>query len=403
MFGTRRTHWHIESRVLARRGDSLGDAVIKLESLATVHSMSEMANSTVRYFPSDGRCLLRDKAAKLAQLRNAWSSPIPDLKIARLAAGSEGLPISGPNIMVVCGGEARVSIGSYSVRLEAGQALTVCLPLELDVKAESLSDDSLVVLAIRLDLTIVAEMLVALKEPRRTIQDVRRTFALPVRNTQIIDAVNRLLDLLAETGEVEILGPAVLREVHFRALTGEHGDAVRGALGRNGRVARIGRVLRRIHAELCAPLSAETLAQEACMCLTAFHENFRSVTGSTPLQYIKSARLHAARVLMIRDGISAAAASSRVGYESASQFGREFKRQFGKTPAQWAREGRADRMVRRAPPSHMRQGSMERLAEPVMALRHRPQSLPAGAAYVERHASIEDRTSIPPVSAHWDL
>ncbi len=309
-----------------------------------------MADSAARYFPSDGRCPLGDKAAKHAQVCNAWSSPIPDLKIARLGVESGGLPISGPSIIVVCGGEARISVGTRSVRLEAGQAMTVCLPLELDVKAESLLDDCLVVLAIRLDLTIVAEMLLALKEPRGTIQDVRRTFALPVRNARIIDAVNRLLDLLAERCEVEILGPAVLREVHFHALTGEHGDAVRGALGRNGRVAKIGRVLRRIHAELCTPLSAEMLAEEACMCLTAFHENFRSVTGTTPLQYIKSARLHAARVLMIRDGTSAAAASSRVGYESPSQFGREFKRQFGKTPAQLAREEiGADRFVRRAP------------------------------------------------------
>ena len=302
-----------------------------------LHRM-KATNSTVRYFPSDGRCLLREKAARLAQVPDVWSSPLPNLHIAHLSVGSVGLPICGPSILVVCGGEGRVRVGSDSLGLQSGEALVVCVPLDLVVWPESLVADSLVVLAIHLDLTVVAEMLLALKEPRRTVDEVRRNVALSMRSDPIVQAVNRLLDLCTEPRELEILGPAVLREIHFRALTSECGDAIRGALGRNGRVAKIGRVLRRIHAEFHSQLSAETLAEEACMCLTAFHENFRAVTGTTPLQYLKSVRLHTARMLMLREGISAAAASSRVGYESPSQFSREFKRQFEKTPARAARD-----------------------------------------------------------------
>jgi AraC-like DNA-binding protein len=95
--------------------------------------------------------------------------------------------------------------------------------------------------------------------------------------------------------------------------------------------------LRRIQNEFNTRLSAEVLAEETCMCLTSFHESFRAVTGTTPLQYLKTLRLNTARILMVRDGISAAAAAGRVGYESPSQFSREFKRQFGNTPAQLAR------------------------------------------------------------------
>jgi AraC-like DNA-binding protein len=404
-FNERRADWHVESRLLARRSHSIGERIIKLSSVATMHTMSEPANSTVRYLPSSGPGLLRDKAARLARVRNAWCSPIPNLKVAEVVVGSEGLALSGPTILLVCGGQARVAVGDYSAQLETGQALTVCLPLALDVKAEALADGSLVVMAIRLDMTIVAEMLLALKEPRRTIQDVTRNFALPSRNAQIVAAVSRLLDLFAEPREAEILGPGVLREVHFRALTGEHGDAVCSALGHNGRVAKIGRVLRRIHSEPSAPLSAEMLAEEACMCLTVFHENFRSVTGTTPLQYIKGVRLHAARVLMLRDGISAAAASSRVGYESPSQFGREFKRQFGKTPAQLARdEGKTDRIARRSPSSRAGRGIARPGAKLFTAAGHAPQcQLPDGDACAEHRANNEDRTSMPPVSARRDL
>jgi AraC-like DNA-binding protein len=161
-------------------------------------------------------------------------------------------------------------------------------------------------------------------------------------------------------------------------MTGEYGNVIRGALGRNGRVAKIGRVLRRIHAEFHSQLSAEALAEEACMCLTAFHENFRAVTGSTPLQYLKSVRLHAARMLMLRDGISAAAASSRVGYESPSHFSREFKREFGKTPAQIAHEEGLDAAASGAP------------------------TLRSELAYAEHRARSEDRKLSPQASGPLD-
>ncbi len=397
--------WRAQSHSLACTDALDGDAFSKLAPPSRLHSMSESANSTVHYLPRDGRFLLREKAARLAQVPDVWSSPLPNLHIAHLSVGSVGLPICGPNIVVVCGGEGRVRVGSHSLGLQSGEALIVCVPLELVVEPQSFVTDSLVVLAIHLDLTVVAEMLLALKEPRRTIDEVRRNVALSIRNEQIIQAVNRLLDLCTEPREVEILGPAVLREIHFRALTGECGNAVRGALGRNGRVAKIGRVLRRIHAEFHSQLSAETLAEEACMCLTAFHENFRAVTGSTPLQYLKSVRLHTARMLMLREGISAAAASSRVGYESPSQFSREFKREFGKTPAQVAREAGLDAAASGVPPSRLRRGSGEHRANLLMApLSPDSQFLARSElACAENRAGSGDRKPSPRASGRLDL
>lgn len=250
-------------------------------------------------------------------------------------------PIQGPCVLVVCGGRARAAIAGRIHPLRAGQQLTLCVPLELQIESESCASEPLVLLGLRLDLTVVAEMLLALKEPRRTLEDTQRIIAFGASDSKVVDAIERLLDLFCSPRDMQILGPATLREIHFRMLTGAHGDATRAALGHNGRVAKIGRALRRIENEFNTRLSAEALAEEACMCLTSFHENFRAVTGSTPLQYLKSLRLNTARVLMVRDGISAAVASGRVGYESPSQFSREFKRQFGKTPAQFARDSTA--------------------------------------------------------------
>lgn len=95
--------------------------------------------------------------------------------------------------------------------------------------------------------------------------------------------------------------------------------------------------MKRIESQYAENLSVDQLAAEANMSVSAFHHNFKSVTSTSPLQYLKTYRLHKARMLMIHDGMKASAAAMRVGYESASQFSREFKRYFGMTPGRMRR------------------------------------------------------------------
>jgi AraC-like DNA-binding protein len=139
-----------------------------------------------------------------------------------------------------------------------------------------------------------------------------------------------------------VLGPSIMREIGYRVLTGEQGDAIRAALAQQHHFGRIAKTLRRIHANLEQDLDVETLAREAGMSLAAFHAQFKSVTATSPMQYVKAARLHQARLMMVQDGVSAGAAAARVGYASASQFSREFKRLFGRNPSEelrWAQAG----------------------------------------------------------------
>lgn len=116
---------------------------------------------------------------------------------------------------------------------------------------------------------------------------------------------------------------------------------MRGALlalvSRQTHFSLISRVLKRIESQYTENLSVDQLAAEANMSVSAFHHNFKSVTSTSPLQYLKTYRLHKARMLMIHDGMKASAAAMRVGYESASQFSREFKRYFGMTPGRMRR------------------------------------------------------------------
>ena len=124
-----------------------------------------------------------------------------------------------------------------------------------------------------------------------------------------------------------------MREIIYRVLYGEQGGALRALAVRHGRFSQIARVLRRIHTEYDKELDIEFLAGEANMSISTFHHNFKAVTSSSPLQYLKNIRLHKALMLMVRDGLNAGTAAGKVGYESASQFSREFKRYFGNTPA----------------------------------------------------------------------
>jgi AraC-like DNA-binding protein len=115
-------------------------------------------------------------------------------------------------------------------------------------------------------------------------------------------------------------------------LIGEPGAARRAARADQGQFGRIAKAVRRIHTSFGDRLTVTRLAREVGMSIPTFHAHFRSVTQSSPMQYLKSVRLHQARLLMLRNGKTASAASLEVGYESASQFSREFKRFFGRSP-----------------------------------------------------------------------
>lgn len=148
------------------------------------------------------------------------------------------------------------------------------------------------------------------------------------------DAVRRLLEALSSPVDARILGPAIVREIFYRVLTGEQGDSLRAALSHRGEFGQISRAMRRIHRDCAAPLDVATLAKEAHMSAAAFHSKFKAVTSTSPMQYLKATRLHQARLLMLQDGVGVTAAAARVGYESASQFSREFKRLFQRTPSE---------------------------------------------------------------------
>jgi AraC-like DNA-binding protein len=151
-------------------------------------------------------------------------------------------------------------------------------------------------------------------------------------DVRLSETAVRLLECLADPGDARILGPQIAREITYRVLCGEQGGALRAAAALHSRFGQVNRTVQRIHSEYARDLTVEELADPAGMSASAFHQNFKAVTSTSPLQYLKTIRLHKARMLMVHEGLRAGIAAERVGYESSSQFSREFKRLFGSSP-----------------------------------------------------------------------
>ncbi|MDQ0011570.1 AraC-like DNA-binding protein [Luteibacter jiangsuensis] len=243
-----------------------------------------------------------------------------------------------PSIVIVAQGRKRGFHGGQTYVYDAQHYLALAVPLPFEIETEASAEEPMLGVTIRIDLATTAELALAVDDLRPQAEVRPATlFATPL-DDRLGDAALRLLEVLSDPVEARLLAPGIVREITYRVLTGEQGGGLRAALTQGGHFGRIAKALRRIHAEYARPLDVATLASEANMSVPTFHTHFKAVTTTSPIQYIKAMRLHHARLLMVRRGLSAATASERVGYESASQFSREFKRLFGRSPVDETRQ-----------------------------------------------------------------
>lgn len=245
-----------------------------------------------------------------------------------------------PSIVIVCQGRKLGFLGDEVYVYDAQHYLVLSVPLPFSTETQASPEEPMLAVSIRLDLLELSDLITQIGATGRHPDAPPTGIASTPLAGHLASATIRLLEVLTDPLDALVLGPGIVREICYRVLTGEQGGAMRAALTHHGRFGRVARALKRIHTDYATPLNVTGLAEEAGMSVPAFHANFRTVTQTSPIQYIKSTRLHQARLMMIRDGVTAAAAAGRVGYESASQFSREFKRLFGRTPANEVRDMR---------------------------------------------------------------
>jgi AraC-like DNA-binding protein len=240
-----------------------------------------------------------------------------------------------PWIIIIAQGSKRVHFGGDVYIYDADNYLVTAVPMpaECEIPRASAADPYLS-LTISVDPVMIGELLLEMAaEPQNTQSVPRGLYASPVTQP-LRDAAVRLLDCLQSPIDARVLGPQFVREIVYRVLRAEGGGALRALAAKDTHFGRISRVLDHLHRNYAKATDVESLARQARMSPSIFYQRFKVVTAMSPLQYLKSVRLGKARLLMLQDGCTASAAAFAVGYESAPQFSREYKRQFGVTPGQ---------------------------------------------------------------------
>ena len=270
--------------------------------------------------------------ADLAKGQGFSESRLPGVRFMRSSQHVPRSPIAyQPSIVIVAQGRKRGHLGALSFTYDPTNYLVLSVPLPFECETHGTPEEPMLGVSIGVTPALVAELLMQMDNPPPAEQP-ESIHASPL-DPGLSDATVRLLEALGSAEGARILGPQLVREIVYRALLLEQGGTLRALGAPHTHFGQITRALNRIHSEYAETLDMTTLASEAGMSVSTFHTHFKAVTSSSPLQYLKNIRLHKARMLMVHEGTTAAVAAREVGYESASQFSREFKRYFGDGPA----------------------------------------------------------------------
>jgi len=239
-----------------------------------------------------------------------------------------------PIVCLVLQGRKETRIGDRLIQFGAGDSLIVShsIPVLAAVTEASLSKPY-VGLFFSLDLSVLRSLY---DEVGSNAQNMEAAHSLTASRASpdLVDAMTRLFRASQNPTDARVLAPMISREVHYRLLQADHGGMLRQMLWRDSAASRIARVIDAIRTDFRASLPVSDLAQTAGMSVSTFHAHFKAVTAKSPLQYQKDLRLLEARLLLSHGTFSVSQVAFDVGYESPTQFSREYSRKFGVPPKQ---------------------------------------------------------------------
>jgi AraC-like DNA-binding protein len=270
------------------------------------------------------------------------ASAIKNLRLARASAPSTPMPgITEPCVCVMAQGRKRILLGEEAFIYDPANYLVASVDLPVaGAVLDATPERPYLGLALRVDPKEIASLLLQTKLPAPPAAPARGMYVAKL-DRALIEAVLRLLHLLDTPDDIPTLAPLAEREILYRLLKGPEGWRLRQMANAQSHATRIAKSIQWLKANYAEPLRVAELAKSASMSASTFHEHFRAVTAMSPLQYQKHLRLQEARRLLLAEASDAATAGHRVGYESPSQFSREYSRMFGASPAADARRLRA--------------------------------------------------------------
>src|SRR5580700_12264621 len=277
---------------------------------------------------------LSARVARLAPLDGTHQSALPSLALTRGSVPTVCMPtVYQPCLAIVVQGRKRAVLNDEVFHYDALNYLVVGVTLPaLGQVLEASPEHPYLSLRLNLDLEEIARLVLRLDDRGPSSLTTDRGLFVARLDEPLLDAVLRLVKLLDTPEDIDVLAPMVQREIYYRVLRGELGSRLVDLAQSEGGNRRIIRAIEWLKQHYSAPLRIEELADAVHLSPSALHHRFKAVTAMSPLQYQKHLRLHEARRLMFADGIECAAAGHRVGYESPSQFSREYRRLFGAPP-----------------------------------------------------------------------
>jgi len=280
---------------------------------------------------------MKQLAARVDQLIGANASVRKDAA-SRLILLRETEPtrfeavIYEPIVCLILQGEKETTVGDQTMTVAEGTCIVVSHDLPVLARITRASKKTpYLALVIQLDLGVLRSLYDEVGEASQPTNSARSMEIAPVdESTKRV--VERYLDLIDDPVEARVLLPLVRKELHFRLFMAESGGMLRSLLHRNSHASSVARAIKHLRENFHEALDVAHLAKSVGMSPSSFHKHFKSVTMTTPLQYQKDLRLTQARQLLRAGRCSASTAAFEVGYESPSQFSREYSRKFGKSP-----------------------------------------------------------------------
>ncbi len=276
-------------------------------------------------------------AARIAHWTEQTESPvtpIPGLALFRHDDPTE--PVSAmyePSLCLVIQGAKRVILGSDEYIYDPNHYLITSVHLPTVVQVITASrENPYLGLMLKLDQREMSQLMVDSHLPAPRGQQSGRGMAVGKITLPLLNAFQRLIDLLDEETDIPIMAPIIQREIIYRLLTGDQGMRLRQIASAGSQSHQIARAIDWLKTNFMQPVRIDELAARARMSTSTFHHHFRALTALSPLQFQKHLRLQEARRLMLAEHLDAATAAFEVGYESPSQFSREYSRLFGAPP-----------------------------------------------------------------------